>query len=307
MPNVMEHKIISIHELSADDLREIIDLSIDIKKQPDRYSESLSGKSLLLLFQKTSTRTRVAFELGMKKLGGDAVIMDWESSNFTIAPIAYEARYLETGFNCIMARLRSNKDIRELADSVHIPVINGCCDLFHPSQVIADLMTVYELKQSFDTSICYVGVHNNVCNSLLLACTTLGIPLTLVTPVHDEIPADVVAAMERDEGVAQTLDLNHALETCEFVYTDTWINMEFIHDKAYEEVREVRIKQMLPYQVNRRLIEGHDLYVMHDMPVHPGFEIDDYAINCERSVIFMQAANRLFTAQALLLALLDAV
>ena len=224
----MEQKIISVNEISAGEILDLIDLAVTIKRDADQYSSSLHGKSLLLLFQKTSTRTRAAFELGMKRLGGDAVVMDWESSNFAISPISYEARYLGTVFDCMMARLKNNKDVRELADSVRIPVINGCCDLFHPSQTIADLMTVYELKRSYQTSICYVGVHNNVCNSLLLACTALGIPLTLVTPIHDEIPEFVATAIEQDKGVRSTLNLDEALETCEFVYTDTWMNMEFL-------------------------------------------------------------------------------
>ncbi len=300
----MEQKIISVNELSAAEIRALVDLAIHIKKNTDQYSHSLSGKSLLLLFQKTSTRTRAAFELGMKQLGGEAVVMDWDSSNFSISPIVYEARYLETVFDCIMARVRRHEDLRELADSVHIPVINGCCNLYHPSQTLADLMTVFEVKGSYDTSICYIGVHNNVANSLLLACSKMGIRLILVTPIRDDIPPEVVDCLNKSDTVVQTMDVTEALNACEFVYTDTWINMEVFHDDVYREEKERRLKRMLPYQVNRKLLEGRDIYVMHDMPVHPGFEIDEFAINCEGSVIFRQAENRLYTAQALLIALL---
>ena len=300
----MEQKIISVNELSAEEIRNLIDLAIRIKNNADQYCRSLTGKSLLLLFQKTSTRTRAAFELGMKQLGGEAVVMDWESSNFTISPIAYEARYLETVFDCIMARVKHHDDLKMLADSVHIPVINGCCNLYHPSQTLADLMTVYELKGSYHTSICYIGVQNNVANSLLLACSTLGVRLILVTPIRDDVPPEVEDCLNNDNTVVQTFDIAEALNECEFVYTDTWVNMELFHDDAYREEKERRLKSMLPYQVNRELLEGRDIYVMHDMPVHPGFEIDEYAINCEGSVIFRQAENRLYTAQALLIALL---
>ena len=302
----MERKIISVNELSSGEIIDLIDLAVNIKGDAEQYSSRLHGKSLLLLFQKTSTRTRAAFELGMKRLGGDAVVMDWESSNFTISPVAYEARYLETVFDCIMARVRCHEDLRELADAVHIPVINGCCNYYHPSQTLSDLMTMYEITGGFDTSVCYVGIQNNVANSLLLACRKVGIRLILVTPVQDELPSDVAACLQNDEGVEQTLDLAKALDACDFVYTDTWINMEVFHEESYRAEKERRLKLMLPYQVNRQLIEGRDIHIMHDMPVHPGFEIDDFAINCEKSVIFRQAENRLYTAQALLLALLDA-
>lgn len=300
----MEDKIISANELSGGEILSLVELAIDIKRNSAQYSDSLTGKSLLLLFQKTSTRTRAAFELGMKQLGGDTVVMDWESSNFSISPISYEARYLETVFDCIMARVIHHEDLRELADSVHIPVINGCCNLYHPSQTLADLMTVFEVKGSYDTSICYIGVQNNVANSLLLACSKVGVRLTLVTPIRDDIPPDVAQCLEKGDAVSETLDLQNALKECEFIYTDTWVNMELFHDDAYREEKERRMKLLLPYQVNRGLIEGSDVHVMHDMPVHPGFEIDEYAINCEGSVIFRQAENRLYTAQALLIALM---
>jgi len=302
----MEQKIISVNEFSAEEIADLIDLAIRIKGNTDQFSRSLVGKTLLLLFQKTSTRTRAAFELGMKQLGGETVVMDWESSNFSISPVAYEARYLERIFDCIMARVKRHEDLRELADSVCIPVINGCCNLYHPSQTLADLMTVFEVKGSFDTSICYVGVQNNVANSLLLACSKMGIRLILVTPIQDEIPPEVAVCLEKGDSVVQTLDITKALDSCEFVYTDTWINMEVFHDESYCAEKERRLKHMLPYQINRELIEDRDIHVMHDMPVHPGFEIDEFAINCERSVIFRQAENRLYAAQALLIALLGA-
>jgi ornithine carbamoyltransferase len=302
----MDQKIISIQELSAAEIGNLIDLAIRIKGDGAAYGNKLTGRSLLLLFQKTSTRTRAAFELGMKQLGGDAVVMDWEGSNFTISPVVYEARYLETVFDCIMARVRRHEDMRALADAVQIPVINGCCNLYHPSQTLADLMTMYELKGSFNTTVCYVGIQNNVANSLVLACSKMGIRLLLVTPLRDEVPDDVAACLERGDTILQTLDLHEALDACEFVYTDTWINMEVFHDESYREEKERRLRQMLPYQIGRELMEERNIYVMHDMPVHPGFEIDEFAINCETSVIFRQAENRLYTAKALLCALLGA-
>jgi ornithine carbamoyltransferase len=300
----VEQKIISLNEMSGEEIRNLIALAIDIKKNPDKYKSSLGGKNLLLLFQKTSTRTRAAFELGMKRLGGSTVVMDWDKSNFAISPVKYESRYLATVFDCILARLIKNTDIVELAGSVDIPVINGCCNLYHPSQILADVMTIYEIKGRFESSICFIGVQNNVANSLLFACKKLGIKLIFVTPLRDEIPEDVKLCMDGMENLEETLDLEHGAASSEFLYTDTWINMELFNDENYSSERDRRIEIMLPYQINKNLLKGRDVYIMHDMPVHPGYEIDEYAVDCDRSVIFRQAENRLYTAQALLFSLL---
>jgi len=310
----MEKKIISINELSREDIVQCIDLSIDLKKNPEKYRDTLKGRRLLLLFQKSSTRTRAAFELGMKGLGGGTVVMDWERSNFAISPIRYEAAFISRVFDCVLARLIRNEDMNELADSLDIPAVNGCCSLYHPSQVLADLMTIYETKGDFHTSICWVGVQNNVANSLLFACMKMGIKLIFVTPLKDAVPEEVEYCMREAksaEGAAhlfeETLDLEYAISRCDYLYTDTWVNMELFRDDSYRAEKEKRIRLMLPYQINEKLIKNKAVYVMHDMPVHPGYEIDDYSITCKKSIIFRQAENRLYTAQALLLQLMDAL
>jgi ornithine carbamoyltransferase len=304
----MKPGVLTVGELGDGELHRLIELSLDLKARPEKYAGRLAGRRLLLLFQKSSTRTRAAFELGMKALGGHTVVMDWDRSNLAISPVRYEAAFLSRVFDCVMARLVSHRDMEELARSLDVPAINGCCDRYHPSQVLADLMTVHEVRGDLDTTIGYVGVHNNVTNSLVLACAALGIPLVLVTPVSDPVPPDVARVIEEAGSgragvrIHRTLDLEEAAGRCEFLYTDTWVNMEKFDDAAY---REERMGAMLPYQVNRMLVEGRDLYIMHDMPVHPGYEIDEYCITCERSVIYQQAENRLYTAQALLLHLLE--
>ncbi|KPJ80091.1 MAG: hypothetical protein AMS17_20950 [Spirochaetes bacterium DG_61] len=269
----MEKKIISINELTGEEILCIIHTAVDIKKNPEKYSTRLHDKTLLLLFQKTSTRTRIAFELGMKKLGGRTIVMDWQRSNFAISPISYEARYVGSMVDIVLARLLKNEDIVELARTAGVPVINGCCNLFHPSQVLADLMTVFEKKGGFDTRLTYIGIQNNVANSLFYACMKVGLPLIFVT----------------------------------FLYTDTWINMEEFNQRKKGPEQQKKIERMLAYQINRSLIQDRDVYVLHDMPVHPGLEIDDYSITCDKSLIFIQAENRIYSGQALLLHLLDAV
>jgi ornithine carbamoyltransferase len=135
----------------------------------------------------------------------------------------------------------------------------------------------------------------------------LGLKLTFVTPLKDAVPQDFSKLAEQSNFFHQTLDLGDAVRESEFIYTDTWINMEYFSLNERDPKMEEKVRTMLPYQVNKQLIEKKGIFIMHDMPVHPGFEIDDYSINCEKSLIFQQAENRLYTAQALLLHLLDAV
>jgi ornithine carbamoyltransferase len=303
----MEKKIISINELSGEEILGIIQTAIDIKKNPDKYRQRLRNKILLLLFQKTSTRTRIAFELGMKKLGGMTIVMDWAQSNFTISPLKYEARYVGIMVDVILARLLKNEDIVELACTTSVPVINGCCNLFHPSQVLADLMTVYETKGGFDTTLAYVGVQNNVANSLFYACSKVRLPLIFVTPIKDTVPDDFTSIARDSQIFKETLDLEYAASNAEFLYTDTWINMEEFNQRKSDPKQEKKINKMLAYQINRSLIQDKDVYVLHDMPVHPGLEIDDYSITFKKSLIFVQAENRMYSGQALLLHLLNAV
>ncbi len=322
----MKKSIISGNELSREELADLIELSVALKNDPRSCVDVLRGKRLLMLFQKSSTRTRAAFELGMKALGGDTVVMDWEKSNLAISPIKYEAAFLSRVFDCVLARLIKNEDMQELEESLSIPSINGCCNMYHPSQALADFMTVYETNGSFDTSLCYVGVQNNVANSLLLVGAKLGVRLVFVTPLKDSVPDEVnelLSGVGRTKRLSlngrgrrgsrqkstgrtsplfeETDDLEYAVSHCRYVYTDTWINMELFNKEEYRDQKEKRIKKMLPYQINKKLIEHKNVYIMHDMPVHPGFEIDEYAITCEKSLILQQAENRLYTAQACLL------
>lgn len=303
----MVKDIITVNELTREEIIRIVNTAINIKNNPVRYENRLNGRTLLLLFQKTSTRTRIAFELGMKKLGGATIVMDWVKSNFTISPLMYEARYVSDMVDAILARLIKNEDICEFARSASVPVINGCCDMYHPSQVLADLMTVYEVHEGFDTSVAYIGIQNNVANSLFYACLKVGVKLIFVTPLKDKVPDDFKILVEKSKVFKETLNLEYAVSNSKFLYTDTWINMEEYSREDLSAERDNKIKTMMAYQINRGLIENKNVHIMHDMPVHPGLEIDEYAINCEKSVIFKQAENRMYAGQALLLFLLDAL
>ncbi len=183
--------LLNFKELSGQQIEAIVDRGIDTKRNPQKYIKSLNGKSTALVFQKTSTRTRVSFEVAMTQLGGHGLYIDWRSTNFTLADIADETKYLSRNVDFIMARLLKNTDLRKMANASQVPVINGCDDMYHPSQAIADLITIKEKHGKLkDTKLVYIGVHNNVCNSLIEASTKTGIKLTTITPISNEAAKD---------------------------------------------------------------------------------------------------------------------
>jgi len=281
----------------------MIDKGIEIKHNPEKYRTALDGKSLALIFQKTSTRTRVSFEVAMTQLGGHALFIDWRTTNFALANITDEVKYLSRNVDGIMARLVKNSDLQKMADASRVPVINGCDEKYHPSQAIADLITVKEKAGKLKgTKLVYVGVHNNVCNSLIEGCTKTGVKITTVTPIFNE-PTRDMELMENAKKTGlwkTTLDVKEAVKDADFVYTDTWVDMEFFTDPKYAAEKEKRIKLMMPYQINRELLKNSDAFVMHDMPIHRGYEITAEAIENPKSVIYEQAENRLYSAKVIL-------
>jgi ornithine carbamoyltransferase len=301
--------LINFKELTGQQLNAFVDLGIEVKHSPEKYRKTLEDKSLALIFQKTSTRTRVAFEVAMTQLGGHALFIDWRTTNFVLADIKDETRYLSRNVDCIMARLLLNADLRRMAVASRVPVINGCDEKYHPSQAIADLITIKEKHGTLKgAKLVYIGVHNNVCNSLIEGCTKTGVKLTTVTPIFNE-PArdDELLITAKKTGLWQTtLDAAKAVKDADFVYTDTWIDMEFFTDPKFAEEKEKRLKLMMPYQVNSALLKGNNAYAMHDMPIHRGYEISPEAIENPKAVIYEQAENRLYSAKAILLKLLCA-
>ena len=268
----------------------------------------MEGKSAALVFQKTSTRTRVAFEVAMTQLGGHALYIDWRSTNFTLADIADETQYLSRKVDFIMARLLKNADLQKMANASRVPVINGCDDKYHPSQAIADLITIKEkMGKLKGTKLVYVGVHNNVCNSLIEGCTKTGVKLTTVTPIVNEAARDeeLMADAKKTGLWTTTLEAKEAVRDADFVYTDTWIDMEFFTDPKFAGEKEKRLKLMMPYQINSALLKGSNAYIMHDMPIHRGYEISPEAIENPKAVIYEQAENRLYSAKAILLKLME--
>ena len=300
--------LINFKNLSGQQLMEIIDKAIEVKHNPERCRTALAGESLAMIFQKTSTRTRVSFEVAMTQLGGHALYMDWRTTNFTMADLYDETRYLSRNVDCIMARLKENADLRVMAKASRVPVINGCDEKYHPSQAIADLMTMKEKKDALKgLSLVYIGVHNNVCNSLIEGCTKTGVKITTVTPIFNEPSRDeeLLENAKRTGLYEATLDVKQAVKDADFVYSDTWVDMEFFLDPVYAEEKEKRIKLMMPYQINKELLKESQAYIMHDMPIHRGYEINPDIIESSKSIIYEQSENRLYSAKAILLKLLE--
>jgi ornithine carbamoyltransferase len=299
--------LLNFEDWKPHQITNLINKSIEIKNSPKEHLTALQDKSLAMLFQKTSTRTRVSFEVAMTQLGGHAVFLDWRATNFAIAAIQDETKYLSRNVDCIMARLLKHADLKKMAKSSSVPVINGCCEKYHPTQAIADLMTIKEKKGSLKgTKIVYIGVHNNICNSLIEGCTKLGAQITTVTPIKNKFSIDnkLVKEAHKTGLFKTTLDLQEAMKDVDVVYTDTWVDMQFFLDPKYKTEKEQRIKSMMPYQVNLELLKESNALVMHDMPIHRGYEITEEAINSPNSIIYEQSENRLHSAKAILLTLL---
>jgi len=300
--------LLTLKDWSSAQIEEVIEKSIEIKRNPNKFRTALKDNSLALIFQKTSTRTRVSFEVAMTQLGGHALYLDWRTTNFTMADVKDETRYLSRNVDCIMARLLRNSDLKAMAEASLVPVINGCDEKYHPCQAITDLMTIKEkVGRLKGVKLVYIGVHNNVCNSLIVGCTKTGMEITTVTPIKNEpsLDKELMEAAEKTGLHKTTLDVENAVKDADIVYTDTWVDMEFFLNPKFKEEKEKRIKLMTHYQINKELLKDSKALVMHDMPIHRGYEISGEIIESERSIIYEQSENRLYTAKGILLKLLQ--
>jgi ornithine carbamoyltransferase len=263
----------------------------------------LKGKTLAMVFEKPSTRTRVSFEVGMWQLGGYALYLS--ASDLQLGrgeTIADTAQTLSRYVNGIMARVFAHQTILDLVKYSSVPVINGLSDFTHPCQGLADLFTIYEKKGKLrGLKLVYVGDGNNVAHSLLYGCSKVGMNITLACPKEYEPNPEVVSKAEKEGRksgckVEVTNDPKEAVRDADIIYTDVWASM------GKEKEREKRVKILKPYQVNSKLIRGakEDYLFMHCLPAHRGEEVTDEVADSKNSVIFDQAENRLHTQKALL-------
>jgi len=271
--------------------------------------EPLRGKSLAMIFEKASTRTRVSFEVGMSQLGGHAVNLSPQDTQLGRGEtIADTAKVLSRYVDAIMYRAYRHEDMEELARNATVPVINGLDDLEHPCQIISDLFTILEARKKLHgLSIAYIGDGNNVCNSLVLGAAVVGSNVTVGCPPSNKPNAEIVSEAKRiasgmNSQVRIVSDPKEAVAGADVVYTDVWVSMGMEKDKLERE------KLFRPYQVNSALVKhaSRDALVMHCLPAHRGLEITDEVIDGPQSIVFDQAENRLHAQKAILARLMGA-
>jgi ornithine carbamoyltransferase len=299
-------KMIDLQE----DLREVIDLAIKIKakKHSPELMAALQNKSLAMIFEKPSTRTRVSFEVAMSQLGGHALYLSPRDLQMGRGEtISDTAKVLSRYVDIIMYRGFKHEITQELASSATIPVINGLDDLEHPCQTLADLMTIREHKGDYQNlKLAYVGDGNNVCNSLAIGAALVGMDMSIGCPEGYEPDNEILRkAQEIAEGtdakIIITQSASEAVENADVIYTDVWVSMGDEKEKAERQ------ETLQPFQVNTELVSKakSDCIVLHCLPAHRGDEITDDVMDSEQSAVFDQAENRLHTEKAVILKLLD--
>jgi ornithine carbamoyltransferase len=295
--------LLSMHDLTLGETEFLLSLALRVKAHPAEFHDTLRGRTLALLFQKPSLRTRVTFEVGMAELGGRTIHLGPEEVGLGRREAVKDvARNLSRWVDIVMARVFAHAHVVELAAEASIPVINGLSDFEHPCQVLGDLMTLVEHKGTLaGKTVAWVGDGSNVCHSLIYAAARLGVRMQIATPPEYLPNADVIAtALFEDGQVVLTQDPMEAVAGADAVYTDVWTSM------GREAEAETRRRIFRPYQVNEKLMEaaGPQALFMHCLPAHRGEEVTDEVIDSPRSLVYDQAENRLHIQKAILLALL---
>jgi ornithine carbamoyltransferase len=290
---------LAISELSGTEFHDLLDQGLAIKAEPARFSGALAQRQIALVFQKTSTRTRVSFETGVSALGGTPLYMDWKTSNFTLSALSDEIRVLSRYVSMIMARVFAHEDLELMAQHSEVPVINGLSDWSHPCQGLADFMTMQEYFGALKgLQVAYVGDGNNVAHSLLEAALKAGASMRLCCPRRYAPSAKLLQQL-----VHQGLDVElvdrpgDAVKNADVIYTDTWISM------GEEHLAETKVREFAGLQVNAALLAKAPKHavVMHCLPAHRGMEISDDVLDSERSIVVDQAENRRYVQQALMI------
>jgi len=303
----MQKDFLSVRDLSVYEFGRMLDKAAEVKKRPEKYRKALKNKILAMIFQKPSLRTRMTFEAGMIRLGGEAIYLAPSDIQMGSREGAYDiGKNLERWVDGIMIRTFGHQIAVDLAASCRIPVINALTDLSHPCQAMADFLTLREHKGALSAlKLTYVGDGNNVCHSLMLAAARGGTKMAVATPAGYEPKPEVVKwAREdgQDTGFALTLtnSAEEAVSGADAVYTDVWASM------GQESEKEARARIFAPYQVNARLMAHakKDALFMHCLPAHRGDEVTDEVIDSPNSVVYDEAENRLHAQKAVLIALM---
>ncbi len=304
----MKH-LISLYDCTTEEIHNILNLAIKLKKDNKNgvAHHLLKGKSLGMIFTKSSTRTRVSFEVGMYQLGGQSLFLSGSDIQLGRGESIYDtANVLSRYLDAIMIRTFDHQDVLDLAKYGSISIINGLTDYLHPCQILADLQTIYEHKGKLEgLKLCYVGDGNNISNSLLHGCTKVGMDISVASPKGYECDAICIehakeTAKKTGCEVILTSDPTEAAKNADIIVTDTWVSM------GQESEKQERIKIFGDYQVDDKLFSyaKEDAIFMHCLPAYRGYEVTDSVIDGPRSVIFDEAENRLHAQKAVLATLL---
>jgi ornithine carbamoyltransferase len=296
----MRH-FLSINDLTSEEaqylLAEAARMKNELQENPERQREVLAGKTLAMIFEKPSLRTRLSFDAGMFQLGGHAIYLAPNEIGLgKREAVADVARVVGSMCDGIMARTFAHCTVVELSEWAGVPVINGLCDEEHPCQALADLLTLRETKGLQGRKLTYVGDGNNVCHSLMLLCAKLGVRFAAATPEGYEPAASFVEQAKRVGEVDLFTDAKEAVAGADAVYTDVWTSM------GQEEESQKRLAVFPPYQINAELMAAAkpNAIVLHCLPAHRGEEITEEVLESEHSKVFQQAENRLHAQKAVL-------
>lgn len=304
--------ILSLQNWNKDKIEDLISCAAEIKKSPKKYFDALKNKTMLMIFEKPSLRTRVSFEVAMTQLGGHAIFM--EAKNAPIKEkesIADTAKASSRYCDIIMARLFKQKDLEELAENAAVPVINGLTNIFHPCQILSDLFTIHEKKGNpAGLKLCFVGDgNNNITHSLLLGCSIVGIDISIACPkelMPQEWIVKIAEENSRKSGSKIQIlnDPKKAVENADIVYADSWMSYHIP-----KEQKEQRMKLLSPYQVNENLMKNakNGAVFMNCLPAMRGYEQTAEVIDGKQSIVFDQAENRLHMQKAIILGLLGKI
>ncbi|MBB5325572.1 ornithine carbamoyltransferase [Anoxybacillus tepidamans] len=310
MPSLKGKDLLTLIDFSSEQIHDLLALAVELKQkqQAGEMYTPLAGKTLAMIFEKPSTRTRVSFEVGMTQLGGHALYLN--SNDLQIGrgeTIADTARVLSQYVDAIMIRTFAHSKIEELAHYATIPVINGLTDDDHPCQALADLLTIYEVKKKLKgIKLVYVGDGNNVAHALMIAAAKVGMDCTVACPVGYEPKEQYVnEALKVAEQTGATITVTHspeeAVQDADVIYTDVWTSM------GQEQESKQRLAVFQPFQVNGQLAQyaKEDYMFLHCLPAHRGEEVTADVIDSDHSYVFQQAGNRLHVQKAILVSLLS--
>nr|MDO8080761.1 ornithine carbamoyltransferase [Candidatus Freyarchaeota archaeon] len=298
----MVRHFLTLNDFSSEEIRRLISTAEKLKVGKEK-SKILKDKNIAAIFEKPSTRTRVSFEVAVSQLGGNFIFLRGDELQISRGePVKDTARVLGRYVDGIVARVYKHDDLVELAKYSGIPVINALSNLYHPCQVLADLLTIKEKKKKLEgLKLAYIGDGNNVCNSLLIGCTKIGLNISIGSPKRYEPKKEIVEKAKRnaEKSGAEVEIINspqEAVRNADIVYTDVFLSM------GDEIEREERMKTFLPdFQVNAKLLENTspEAIVMHCLPAHRGQEITDDVLEGKQSVVWNQAENRLHAQKAI--------